>query len=402
MQANVMVLTSWSFKDALVQAYTLPYLSIVRDKLPSMYKITLVTSEQRDVAISMEEQKKINQDWIKVNMELIPLPYTNFGFQKIITAGKELFYLYRRIKKENIGIIHAFCTPAGTIGYLLSKVSGAALIVDSYEPHSQAMVENGTWKKNGLSHKILFTAEKWQTKRARHLIATTFKMKEYADFQFNLQPPMFSKPACVDFSLFHPAEKDEGLASSLGIENKIVCVYAGKLGGIYLKQEVFDFVKSCHDFWRNDFRFLMLTNATDEEVLMCCRQAGVDEGIVVKKFVSHKDIPAYLALADFGINPVKPVPSKQYCTSMKDGEYWAMGLPVVITKNISDDSDIIEQNRIGYVLKRLDPSEYQTAVRAIDALLKEDRSALQRRIYTIAQHYRSFSIADEIYSSIYN
>jgi glycosyltransferase involved in cell wall biosynthesis len=397
-----MVLTSWSFKDALIQAYTLPYIRIIRGKLPSKFKIILVTSEQESVAITDEEQKRVNGEWKKINMHLLPLPYKRFGLGKILRTGKEFLYLYGTIKKENISIIHAFCTPAGVVGHVLSKVSGAALIVDSYEPHSEAMVENGTWKRSSLAYKILFASEKWQAKRARYLIATTWKMKEYAASHFKIAPPMFAKPACVDFSNFHPSEKDKELVGALGIQNKIVCVYAGKLGGIYLKDEVFDFIKCCSDFWGDHFRFLMLTNATDEEVESGCRKAVIRKGIIIKRFVSHQDVPAYLALGDFGINPVKPVPSKQYCTSMKDGEYWAMGLPVVITKNISDDSDIIEQNRIGYVLKRLDWPEYQTAIRAIDALLKEDRRALQQRVYTIAQQYRSFSIADEIYSSIYN
>ena len=44
--------------------------------------------------------------------------------------------------------------------------------------------------------------------------------------------------------------------------------------------------------------------------------------------------------------PVKPVPTKRYCTPVKDGEYWALGLPVIITEGISDDSGIIRENGI--------------------------------------------------------
>lgn len=57
--------------------------------------------------------------------------------------------------------------PAGALGYVLSKFTGSKLIIDSYEPHAESMVENGTWKKSSLKFKILFWLEK---NRAREQI----------------------------------------------------------------------------------------------------------------------------------------------------------------------------------------------------------------------------------------
>ena len=113
-------------------------------------------------------------------------------------------------------------------------------------------------------------------------------------------------------------------------------------------------------------------------------------------------ITEYLQLADFAINFVKPVPSKRYCTSIKDGEYWAMGLPIVITKNISDDSDIIKNNKIGSVLEELNNKAYLKAIKEIDELLSNNsREELYQKIRPIAEKYRNYSLADEIYSKIY-
>jgi glycosyltransferase involved in cell wall biosynthesis len=106
--------------------------------------------------------------------------------------------------------------------------------------------------------------------------------------------------------------------------------------------------------------------------------------------------------ADFAICPVKPVPSKKYCSPIKTGEYWACGLPVVITKNISDDSDIIESQNIGFVLKELSTKEYSTCVRYIDQLLKEnDQKSLRDRIRATAESKRHFKIAQQVYNAIY-
>ena len=399
---NILVLTQWSFKDALIQTYTLPYVNIIREIISSEKKIFLVTSEQEHIALTNEEITQINKDWENQNMQLIPEPYRRFGFKKMISATSNLAKLIGIIKKEKIKTIHAFCTPAGSIAYLLSKFTGAELIIDSYEPHAEAMVENGTWKKDGLAYKILFSLEKKQTQRAKALIGTTAGMKQYAMDRYNTQVKnFFVKPACVDLEKFSPSEKDISLLNELGLENKIVCVYAGKLGGIYLKEEVFDFIRICYNRWKDDFRFLMLANASKEEIEQQMKRVNLPANTVISKFVYHNEVPRYLSLGDFAINPVKPVPTKRYCTSIKDGEYWAKGLPVVISPNISDDSEIIEKENTGVVVDFSDQAAVAGSVDKIERLLKS-RSLLREKVRQVAVKYRSFELAKKIYQEIYS
>ena len=399
---NILVFTQWSFKDALVQTYTLPYVEMIRQIISPERKILLVTSEQEHIALTNEETSRINRNWEEKNMELIPESYRRFGIKKMISAIGSLAKLIKVIKKEHVDTIHAFCTPAGSIAYVLSKFTGASLIIDSYEPHAEAMVENGTWKKNGTAFKILFYLESKQTRRAKALIATTVGMKQYALERYGVEVKKFYvKPACVDLKKFYPTGKDASLLNELDFENKIVCVYAGKLGGIYLQEEVFQFIKLCYDHWKDDFRFLILSNASKEDIDEESKKAGLPERIVVSRFVFHDEIPKYLSLGDFAINPVKPVPTKRYCTSIKDGEYWAMGLPVVISPNISDDSGIIEKENIGVVVDLSDKASLPASIEKLEALLK-DKIALKEKIRQIAIRYRSFEIAERIYKEIYN
>ena len=119
-------------------------------------------------------------------------------------------------------------------------------------------------------------------------------------------------------------------------------------------------------------------------------------------FVPHAKIPRYLGLADFAVTPVRPVPTKRYCTPIKDGEYWALGLPVVITANISDDSQIISETAIGAVLQDLNVDAYHTAVQQIDHLLHKPRKENYDAIRAIAKKYRSFEIAERVYSQVYH
>lgn len=399
---NILVFTQWSFKDALVQTYTLPYINIIRDIISPERKIILVTAEQPHITLTNDETGQINKDWKSRNMQLLPQPYKRFGLKKLIASAGNLSQLIGVIKKEKIKTIHAFCTPAGSIGYLLSKLTGAELIIDSYEPHAESMVENGTWKKNGIAYQILFSLEKKQTRRAKVLIATSAGMKQYALDRYGVEiKNFFVKPACVDLEKFSLSEKDSILLEEFGFKNKIVCIYAGKLGGIYLKKEVFDFIKLCYDHWKDNFRFLMLTNATREEIDTEMQRVNLPDNIVVSRFVYHDEVPRYLSLGDFAINPVKPVATKRYCTSIKDGEYWAMGLPVVISPRISDDSEIIAKENTGVVVDFSDEDDLSGSIDKLEMFIK-DKTAMKERIRQIAIRYRSFELAKKIYKEIYN
>lgn len=404
LSGNILILTQWSFKDALVQTYTLPYVELIRSIISPERKIIVVTSEQPQLAMEPNEKTVIQQEWSNRNMQLIALTYRHFGVKKLFSVIGQLSYLYKIIKREKIEVIHAFCTPAGSFAYFLSKLTNTKLIIDSYEPHAESMVENGTWKKTGIAFRILFALEKKMSQRATAVIATTDGMRIYAKEKYGVVIKHFYvKPACVDTDLFFPREKDAVLMKKFQLENKVVAVYAGKLGGIYYKEEVFDFIKACYDYWSGEFCFLMLTNATRDEIENEMKRVGLPTNSVISQFVFHQDIPQYLSLGDFAINPVKPVPTKRYCTSIKDGEYWAMGLPVVISPNISDDSGIISENKIGVVFDFKDKIGLSTIMNDIDSLLKiNNYRELKQKIWNFAIVKREFSIAEKIYKILYS
>ena len=116
----------------------------------------------------------------KDGIHWLPFGYQSFGPKAAIAWLGIFIKLIRLIHSQKISTIHCWATPAGAIGYFLSIFTGKNLIIDSYEPHAESMVENGTWKKNGIAFKLLFWLEKKQSQRAHALIAATEGMREYA------------------------------------------------------------------------------------------------------------------------------------------------------------------------------------------------------------------------------
>ena len=210
------------------------------------------------------------------------------------------------------------------------------------------------------------------------------------------------KPACVDVAIFNPSKrKNPKLVTELNLANKIVCVYAGKFGGIYLTNEVFAFFHEAEKFWGDKFTVLLLTSQKKEELLEWSKAGKFNPEKMIVRFVPHEHVAEYMGLGDFAITPVKPIPTKKYCTPIKDGEYWGLGLPVVITKNISDDSDIINKYAAGAIINDFSSEDYKKAIEKIDHLLKEDSATLSARIENIAKQFRSFKIAEDVYESLY-
>ena len=403
---NILVITYWSFKDALIQGYTLPYLKIILKYLPKKSNIHLVTLEQAHQNISEENKEVIKSTLQKEGIIWHPYKYQKFGIGAILKWTMYIFKLSHLIKENQIKAIHTWCTPAGAIGYILSTITGLPLILDSYEPHADLMKETHTWESNSLAYRILFWLEQKQTHRAQHIIGCVESVKYYAksNYHFSIKDENFHvKPACVNFKQFDLAKsKNIQLLQEFGLENKIVCLYAGKFGDAYLYEATFEFFAMASNFWQDDVRFLILSDLSDTRLQQMCELYHIDINKFVKLFVDYREIADYIGLADFALSPYVPVPAKRYGTPIKNGEYWAMGLPVVITPNISDDSSIIEKEQIGAVIKSFDNDAYLKAVQQIDSLLKSTNQIdLKNKIKEIAEKYRSFDIAEKVYQKIY-
>ena len=388
---KILFITQWQYEDALVQTYTLPYINIIKRLTLSNCSLVTIGKTNKTTRIT------------KQGLEVIELPDPTgiFRLQWLFN----ILILRRIVRKEKFTVLHAWCTPAGSVAAILKMIcSKIKLVLDSVEPHAEAMVECKIWNK-GIKFKALFYLEKLQIRKANRLIFAAKGMDKYISEKYHLNiAGYYVKPACIDLAAFSEnLIKDSPLLKQFGLEDKIVCVYAGKFGGFYMEDETFQFVKQCEEYWGKDkFRFLLLSNAADKYLESKRLKYDINKQTTIKLFVPHNEVPKYMGMADFALSPYKPAPSKRYGTPIKNGEYWALGLPVIITPGISEDSEIIEKNKAGAVLHGFSNEDYIKAIKAIDVIISSrSKEEIYKIIRPFAEKYRNFSIAEQVYSSIY-
>jgi hypothetical protein len=170
-----------------------------------------------------------------------------------------------------------------------------------------------------------------------------------------------------------------------------VGIYVGKFGDIYYDDDFFNLIRDLIEK-NHRIKTLILTPMLDHAIRQRNRFNIPEENMIIKS-VAHHEVPGYLSAADFGYCPVKESESRRYCSPIKVGEYLANGLPIVISRGIGDDSQLIEKNNWGLVLDFENISHS-----SIETVLELSRG---RFIFTKTSRYRDKSLLFAMYRFVF-
>jgi hypothetical protein len=95
--------------------------------------------------------------------------------------------------------------------------------------------------------------------------------------------------------------------------------------------------------------------------------------------VPYVEMPSYLTEHQAGLFFLTEGISEYGCSPTKIGEYWAVGLPVVTTPNVSDTDEIIRRERVGVIIKEHNKESYLQAFGELQKLLQDPELAVRCR-----------------------
>jgi glycosyltransferase involved in cell wall biosynthesis len=173
-------------------------------------------------------------------------------------------------------------------------------------------------------------------------------------------------PCCVDLDKFRFDETVRAARrAELGIEDRLVLVYSGSVGGWYMTDEMAAFFSVLRQRNAKAF-FLWLTQGPPAIVESAMKRHRIDAKDFVMKKVDPADMPGFLSAADAGIAFYRPGISRLGTSPVKVSEYLACGLPVVINAGVGDSDRLITEKSAGALVTAFHEADYNDAARIIE------------------------------------
>ena len=387
-----MYLTFWGINEGIAQSTVIPHINIL-SKFNQVENIFL-SSIERDI----KSYKNIS------NGKIIhtPLESKRFKFSiiELINNFIKFPFLLRKIclkNKIDFIIVRGVC--AGSIAWILHKLVCIPLYVESFEPHADYMLESKMWKKTSLKFIFQKFFENRLKKDSNLLMPVSFNYKKQLIKENINESKIDVIPCCVNLDKFSKKISDrKKIRDILKIsENTVVGIYVGKFGGIYHYEKAFSIFKNCFENFKR-FYLIILTPQNKNIIIDKLNQYKIPKNSHFVSVVDHSEIPKYLSASDFAFSLQKPSYSKKFLSPIKNAEYWANGLPILITNGVGDDSDIIKKNPLsGVILSDV----ISDSIKDLEYLISNNSTEnIVKTNMEIAKNERNFSYTRNCYSKI--
>lgn len=397
---KVLYIVYWGAAEPLGQSLVLP---AVRRLADLGADLTLVTFEKPADLAREDEITRIRKDLKRNNVRWIPLRYHKQP--KVPATGYDVLHgmargiVSRLTNKPDL--VHARTFIGGLMGAAVAALTKAKLIYHNEGFYPDEQVDGGIWKAESAPHRIARYLEQRMYARADGIISMSLRGRQVIEALPAVQrkgTPVIVVPSCVDLNHF---KRDESTARDR--HGPLRFVYIGSVGGRYILDQAGRFVAAAsREIGAANLR--VLTRQDRALVASMLRQGGLNDDAWSMEAVSHSAMPRMLADQDAGLFFLSQGLSEHGCSPTKIGEYWAMGLPVVTTPNVSDTDEVIRRERVGVIVDGHSDDAYRRAARELVALLG-DEDLTNRCRQAAEKHYglgpaceRQFRLYEELIS----
>jgi len=390
-----------SFKDPLFQNLVLSYVKTLSKHEYGNFH--LITFEQKTFKTTKSEKNELKRQLQQYHIHWHPLNYHTGQFlllKKVWDFIQAIFltcYIRLRWRTQ---VIFAFANVSGAICIVLKKILRMKMIIYSYEPHSEFMVELGIWSEHSLKYKLLRYLDGLIGREAEYILTGTKHMVDYLGHTKS-KGKIFRAPTAVDSTIYRFREKGRyNVRNQMNISDRDVFVYVGKFGDLYYNEEIPEILSIIGREIPNAF-FIVATPNDYDEIINMFSKFLKESQYHVSVGVSQDVVIDFLSAADFAINAIPPTPSQKFRSPTKTAEYLLCGLPYITCGGISQDDEVATEYDVGVVIEEFKPDFILKSMDEIKKFLKTDRDELRNRCRKVGMEYRSKERIDRILSEIY-
>ncbi len=376
---KVLYIVYWGAAEPLGQSLVLPAIKNLASK---GVNLTLITFEKpldlanhsliAEIRSSMEQS---GVDWIPLRYHQQP----KVVFDVLQGLWRTLLIGFR-LRPD---VVHARNFIAGLIGLVLAPLLRAKLVYHNEGFFPDEQVDGGVWEENSTTHRVFKFLERQMYTRADGIIALSHRAKDIIKNipqVIRKNTPVIVVPSCVDLQRFQPAN-----LPPMKAENGLRLIYVGSVGRRYWLDKIGKFVAVIRQEMEN-VHLQVLTRMEKSVVASMLVSGGLPESHWSYHSVPHSEISGFLVQQQAGLFFLSQGLSEHGCSPTKVGEYWACGLPVITTPNVSDTDEIIRQERVGIIVEAHTDEAYRKAFRELLELMAD--SELSNRCRKAAEkHY---------------
>lgn len=394
-------------REPLVQTQVIPYL---RELVKGGHEISLLTFEP--ARLEEEEQEAIKNELAAQGINWHSLKYHK-RFSVAATAWDVLvgtIFVNRFIQRSRPEILHGRAHVAALIGAIARKFSlrKPKLLFDIRGFVPEEYTDAGIWPKNGWLYRLSKKVEKWLIRESDGFVVLTEKARDILfpasrELGFDKSGrPVEVIPCCVDFGeRFSTNGNDvrEKIRKQLGVSDRFIVTHVGALGGLYLSEELADFIVVAKEANPKTYA-LFLTQSDPERIVPLLRERGLrSEDYFVGK-VSPAKVPDYLKASDLSLSFVQATFATQSRSPTKIPEYLAGGLPVVANVGVGDVDEMLRDERVGITFDEFDDESYRNAFNAI-IKMKSDAGLAERCRNVATKHFDLEKVGSVRYRRLY-
>jgi len=227
--------------------------------------------------------------------------------------------------------------------------------------------------------------EEYVVKESDFIFCVSRKFKNYLQEIYRVGPDKIAViPSLVDDKLFFfNPEIRAKKRKELGIERRIVFVYTGSTVKWQLPEVTVALFKKIKEMIPEAF-LLFLTNS-----ISSARKYfnGINDKDYLVISLPYAEVPAYLNAADIGILLREKNLVNRVASPIKFGEYLCCGLPVIMTSEIGDTEEIIEQHGIGKLIDLEDLDiEKRDLIQFINNVERVRTAEIGKELFSVESH----------------
>ena len=404
MNKNCLFISIDGLSDPLGQSQIIPYLKIISQKNNKVF----VFSMEKENNLK-NKKKKILNSFISQN---INWKYSNYilglgKFGNFISYLKLFFLCFHLVIFKNINVIHGRGHIPSLFGLLTKILFKNKLIFDCRGFWVDERVDNKALNLSNYFDRIIYKVNKYfefkifkysdkivcLTNKAKIEILKIIKDKKEED--------IYVIPCCSDYNYFnieHKKNNNKTIRKKLNIpSDSIVFTYSGSLGGVYLIDEMITFFNEYYKINKNIY-FLIITNNIEiiqKKILDYNKKINSQKFIFIN--LDREQMPKYLSVTNIFLSFIMNTYARKAMSPTKISECLALGIPIIINKNIGDTEEIISYCNAGLAFDINEKNYSKKIINEIPNLIQLD----EKNISYKSKKILDIKIAKIKYNKIY-